>query len=145
MRAVSVVLAIAVAACMSPAGRLFKTTQLDISPANPSGDYPVPIVLGDETDLVTGIGPTTVDPSYSDELAVEEDPTDPDAIIAKWLGGACEHDAALSFRPSGSGYALHLEVHRGFGSCPADGVLRSVRIKTVKVVPLDSITVSGRS
>jgi len=84
-----------------------------------------------------------VDPSYSIELGVQADPADPNAIIANWLGGACDDDAALSFRTSGSGYALHLEVHAGFGGCSAVGILRSVRIKISKAVPLDSISVSG--
>lgn len=136
--ATGLVLAIVVGACLPPAGRLFRTTL-----SNPDGAYPLPVALGDETELVTGIEPALPDPRASLEVTVQQDSADPRARIVTWVGGACDDDAALSFRPSGSEYELHLEVHAGLGSCVALGVVRGLRIKLSESIPLGSIRASG--
>jgi hypothetical protein len=143
--ALSLFLTFIVAACLPPAGRVFQTTLLHTSPSNPSGDHPLPVTLGDQTDLVVGIEPTEGDERGGLEPLVQSDPADPNALILSWLGGMCDNDAAVSFQPSGSGYALHLQVHQklGFG-CPAAGLLRGLRITTSEPIPPGSIAVSGR-
>lgn len=143
MKAFAVVVALVVAACLPPAGRTYQTTLLHISPDNPSGDYPLPVTLSDQTDLVVGIEPA--EGSYGLEPVVQSDPADPKALILSWLGGMCDNDALVSFQPSGSSYALHLEVHQKLGlGCPAAGILRGLRIVTSEPIPIGSIAVSGR-
>ncbi len=132
-------------ACLPPAGRLFHTTLIHTSTDNPAGDYPLPIVLGDETGLVVAIESAgEIDSAPGLDLTVQADPSDPKAIVAIWLGGLCDNDATLSFRQSGSGYTLHLEVHGklGFG-CTAAGIGRAVRIKTSEPLPIGQITAGG--
>lgn len=142
MRAIAVGLLLTafLAACFPPAGRPFHTTL-----STPDGSNPLPVALGDETDLVIGIEPAEPATSASLEPLVQADPTDPSAVIVSWVGGMCDNDASLSLRPSGAGYALHLEVHQKLGlGCPAAGVLRGLRINTSRPIPLGSITTSGR-
>jgi hypothetical protein len=142
--ALSLMLTLTLAACLPPAGRLFNTTLIHKSPANPGGDYPLPVTLGDQTDLVVGIEPTDADESGGLAPLVKADPTDPNALIVSWLGGLCDNDAAVSFQPSGSGYTLHLDVHEKLGlGCPAAGLLRGLRIITSEPIPIDSIAASG--
>jgi hypothetical protein len=134
-----------ITACGSPSGRQFSTTLVHTSPDNPAGDYLLPVVLGDQTDLVTAIEPAedaATGPRL--ELTVIGDPSDPNAIIAGWLGGLCDSDATLAFQRSVAGYALHLEVHGklGFG-CPAAGIGRAVRIKLSEPVRSGDIQPSG--
>jgi hypothetical protein len=140
MRAAAFALAIAfgVMGCLGPAGRQFRT-----SLPEPGVVAPFPIVLGDDTGLVVGVEPGPIDTSAGIKLAVQEDPTNPNAIIAIWLGGAIDDDAVLSFRRVSSGYALSLEVHRGFGASTGEGIYRSVRIVTTEAISVASITVSG--
>jgi len=133
------VAALAVGACQGPAGRLFRTTL-----ATPDGSYPLPIVLGDETDLVIGIEPGSTDGSSALAATVAADPGDPSALVVRWLGGACDNDAGLSFWISPDGYALTLQVNGKPGlGCIALGVPRAVRIRTSKPIPANSIFVSG--
>jgi len=140
MRAASVALAVmsVITGCLGPAGTQFRT-----SLPEPGVVKPFPIVLGDETGLVVRVEPGPIDPSARIELTVREDPTNPSAIIAIWLGGAIDDEAALSFRRVLSGYALSLDVHRGFGSSTGEGIYRSLRIVTTEPVSVESITVSG--
>ena len=136
----TIALAVALLAtgCLGPAGRQFRTAL-----AEPGVAAPFPIVLGDETGLVLGIESGPVDPGARTELAVHEDPTDPLAFIAVWMGGAIDDDAVLSFRRVGSGFALRLDVHRGFGDSTSEGIARSLRILTTEPIPVESITASG--
>jgi hypothetical protein len=132
-------LAILVAACsLPPAGRLFRTSL-------PRDSYaPLPVVLGDETELVTGIeaGPAGTDPGL--RATVRVDPEDGQAFIVTWMGGLCASDAALSFTRAGSGYALHLEGHEPLlGSCSMGGIGQGLRIRTSSPIPLELIAVTG--
>jgi len=136
---VGLVVAIFVAACLPPAGTLFRTTLL-----MPDGRYPLPLAVGDQTELVVGIEPADGDPAVGSEPLIRTDPADPNAFIVTWIGGACDNDAAIAFRPAGSGYALNLEVHPKIGlGCTAIGILRAVRIRTSTPVPPDLITASA--
>jgi hypothetical protein len=103
------------------------------------------VVLGDETDLVTAIeSAEEAATSSALDLSVAADPTNPNAIIAGWLGGLCDSDATLTFGQTGSGYALHLEVHEKLGlGCPAAGIGRAVRITLSKPVRIGDILPSG--
>lgn len=147
MRKLVVALGVAalIGACGSPPGRQFSATLVHTSPDNPAGDYPLPVVLRDGTNLVTAIdsaGEAATDPGPN--LAVKVDPSDPNAIIAIWLGGLCDNDATLAFERSDPGYTLHLEAHEklGFG-CPAAGIGRAVRIKLSELVRVSDILASG--
>ncbi len=125
-------------ACLPPAGRQFQTTL-----STPSGEYPLPVLLGDETDLVVAIEPAESDAFGGLEPVLQADPTDPNAFIVVWIGGACDNDAALSFRPSGPGYALHLEVHGKLVlGCTAAGIGRAVRIRASEAIRIGTITTS---
>ena len=131
-------LAVVVAACLPPAGTLFRATL-----SMPDGSHSLPVALGDQTGLVVEIEPTEGDPTVGSEPLVRADPTDPNAFIVTWIGGACDNDAAIAFRPSGSGYAIDLEVHeKVVMGCVALGILRGLRIRTSTPVPLGSITAS---
>src|SRR6476659_10536852 len=128
--AIALTLGLALAACVRPSGQLFKTTLLHISPENPAGDLPLPVVLGDETGLVLGIEPA-VSEVFETKTTGRSDPADPNAVIVSWLGGMCDSDAELLFRPHEAGYSLALTVGRKPGlGCPAAAVVRGVRIKT---------------
>ena len=137
--AIGLSLAVVVAACLPPAGTLFRTTL-----STPDGAYPLPVALGDQTGLIVEIEPAEPDSAARIEPLVQPDPTDPNAFVVTWLGGACDNDATIAFQRSGSGYALHLEVHDKIGlGCSDLGILRGLRITTSTPVPLNSITASG--
>lgn len=133
--AVGLVTAVVVATCGS-AGQQFRTEL-----PNP-GAQPVPVLLSDETGLVTGIGPAEPDPDVDVDPVVEADPADPEAFIVSWFGGLCVEDAELVFRPSESRYFLNIEAPSG-GNCPAMAVRRGLRIKTSSPIPVESIVVTG--
>ena len=141
--AIAVTAALLVAACVGPNGQLFQTTLRDISPSNPAGDLPMLVVLGDETGLVIGIEPGAGE-LFDLNPSVQADPGDPNAFVVSWLGGMCDNDAALSFRPQQAGYSLALTVHEKLGlGCPAAGIYRSVRVRTSKPISPDSIEAFG--
>jgi len=130
-------------ACIGPNGQLFQTTLLHISPSNPAGDLPLLVVLGDETGMVLGIEPGAAE-VFDLGPSVQADAADPNAFLVAWLGGMCDNDAALSFRPHEAGYSLALTVHEKLGlGCPAAGVYRSVRVRTSKPISPDSIETFG--
>ena len=137
---VALVLAATVAACGQPAGTLFKVTlsHLDRS-------YPLPVVLGDQTNLVIGMEQAEPDP-LSNKPSIEVDPEDPRVVVVWWIGGACDNDAVLAFYPLSPGYALDLTTHGKivFG-CTAVGIPRGVRIEMSAPVDVGSITFTGRS
>jgi hypothetical protein len=135
--AIGLLVVVSVAACGSSEGRRFET-------ALPTSDHdPLPVVLRDGTGLVTGIEPAEYDPQADVEPSVAADPTDPGTFIVSWLGGLCEGDALLTFWPSDSAYALHLEIHGKLSTgCPALGVGRALRIKLSGPISADSILVS---
>jgi hypothetical protein len=130
-------LAVVLAGCLPPAGRLFRT---DL----PTDSYhPLPVVLGDQTGLVMRIEPGPPVASVPD-TAVRGDPADPNAFVVTWLGGPCESDTALSLARSGARYALRLDVHQGFGSCPAVGIERNLYVRTSAPISADLIDLSGK-
>lgn len=125
-----------VAACLPPAGRLFETTLLHDT-------RDLPVTLGDQTDLVVGIEPSDVDSWDFPDPGVIADPGNPGAFVLTWLGGACDSEAVVSFQHAGSGYALRVEVRRGFSlGCTAVGIRRALRIVTAEPIPVGSIVVS---
>ncbi|MEA2672979.1 MAG: hypothetical protein QOI92_171 [Chloroflexota bacterium] len=137
-------LAALIGACGAPTGRQFSTTLVHTSLDNPAGDYPLGVVLGDETNLVTAIESAEEAATDPGPLSVKVDPSVPNAIIAVWLGGLCDGNATLSFQRSGSGYALRLDTHEKVGGgCPAAGIGRAVRIKLSAPVQPGDILLSG--
>lgn len=108
---------------------------------------PLPVVLSDETGLVTGIASAPKDPGgrYAG-LSVRADPTDPNAFIVSWLGGACDNDASLTLSRHEGNYILNVMIHGKFGfpgGCTANGILRDVRIVTSSPIPVESIIAAG--
>jgi len=130
---VPVAVAVVVAACSS-----------SVRQFNDEAD-PYPVVLNDETGLVTGIESVSFDPDVGWEIAVRPDPTDPNAFFISWVGGPA-HDAALSFKLFQDGYLLSLDLHSN-GGFPGGGTLvgvpRRVRIVTSTPIPFDAIQVGG--
>ena len=133
-----------VAACSGPSpSRQFRAV-LQVSAEAP----PLPVVLSDETDLVTTIESAPLDPAADSELAARADPTDPSAFIISWLGGACDNDASLTFKRIEAAYVLNVAVHGKItfpGGCTANGIFRAVRIVTSSPIPVDSIVAAGRT
>jgi hypothetical protein len=140
--AVSLLGAAAVVACSGASSRQFSAV-LQFSEEAQS----LPLVLSDETGLVTGIASVPKDPLADHAEAVARaDPTDPNAFIISWLGGACDHDASLTFKRHEGGYWLHVTVHGnvGFpGGCTMIAIPRDVRIDTSSPIPVDSILTGG--
>ena len=140
------VAAVAMAACSGPtSSRQFSAV------LQPSDEVPsLPVVLSDETGLVTGITSAPMDPGGEyREVVARADPTDPNAFIVSWLGGACDNDAALTFQRHEGGYVLSVAVHGkgGFlgGSCTLQGIVRDLRIVTSSPIPVDSIVAAGHT
>ena len=134
-----IVLAAAVVACLPPAGTLFHTTL-----TTPDGLSPLPVTLGDQTNLVVGFEPGPIDPFADAHGNVRSDPADPKAIILAWIGGACENQSVVVFHPSGGRYDLAVSHRFGpFVSCPGIGIPRAVRIRTSEPVAIDLIDVIG--
>lgn len=135
----------AVAGCSEPSSSGTFTAKLETS----DGSYPLPLVLTDETGLVTGMEAAAPDPTldYSD-LVARSDPANANAFIVSWLGGACDKNASLSFKTSEGVYELHVTTHGniGFpGGCTANGIFRDIRILTSKPLPIDSIVAAGQT
>ncbi|HLO35985.1 MAG TPA: hypothetical protein VK194_07875 [Candidatus Deferrimicrobium sp.] len=128
-----------VAACQ-PEGRIFQVTLT-------GSDAPLPVVMTDETTLVTGISEAAVESATTaNDPAVRADQDDPDVLILTWLGGACDQDTAVWFGPQPGGYVLNLAIHEAFTtSCRALGVPRGLRIVTSRPIPVNSVTVAGGS
>ena len=141
--AVSLLSAAAVTACSGPSPSRQFSAVLQFS----EGAQPLPAVLSDETGLVRRIASAPMDPraDYA-ELAARADPTDPNAFIVRWLGGACDHDASLTFKRHEEGYVLNVAVHGNIGypgGCTMLGIPRDVRIVTSSPIPVDSILTGG--
>ena len=139
--ALGVLVAASIVGCSEPQGpepRLFRTALLQ------ADDQPVPVVLGDETGLVTGIGPA-VDPQGDDiQPVVLADPSDPRAFVITWQGSVCDEEAALSFKSNEGGYRLQLTVSPGARGCQMlVAVPRGVRIVTSTAIPVSSIEPTG--
>jgi hypothetical protein len=136
--ALAMLLAAALAAC-GPSGRLFHTTL-----TRPDASYPLPVTLGDQTDLVVGFEPGPTEPFPNTDVAVRSDPADPNVLILTWVGGACEDESVVVFHAGGGRYDMAVSPRGGlFGSCTAVGIPRAVRIRTSEPVALDLIDVIG--
>ena len=132
---VGLLLAVVVAACGPPPGALYRLTL-----TTAEGAYPLPLVLGDQTGLVTGIEPAEFDARDFPHLLIEADRKDPNAFIITWGTGACDDDATVAFYPSRSGYGLDLAVNGGITvGCTAQVIYRAVRITTSAPIDVHSI------
>jgi hypothetical protein len=139
--ALGALLVVAAAACGTPAGAVFKTTAIQ-----PDGSYPMPVALGDLTGLVVAIESAMGEPAGAfDEPSVRQDPNDAKAVILTFFTGACDDDAAVSFRRSDTGFVLRVDVREGFslGGCTAQLLIRGLRIRLSEPVTVDSIAALG--
>jgi len=134
----SILLAFFASACQTPAGTVFKANVTD-------GSHSMPVVLGDQTGLVTAIESTTGDWSNGGLPAVRGDLDDPHAVIVSWGTGACDKASSLSFHDSDAGFRLDIQIDEGFNltGCTADLLIRGLRVRFSKAIPLTSITVIG--
>ena len=149
-RLTALLVAVLLAACSTGSGRPFQADMRFAPEAEP-----LPVVLTDETGLVTGIdggpfnmnidgGPFNMNADYG-QPAIQPDPTDPSAFFVTWGSGPVQ-DAALSFEPFQDGYLVRLELHTRSGfPGGSTGELRPgiVRIVTSRPIPLDSIVAGG--
>ena len=138
--ALGVLVAASIVGCAGstePETRLFRT-------ALPLGNQPLPVVLSDQTALVTGIEPVA-DPQGADvQPVILADPSDPMAFVITWIGSGCDEDAALSFKANEGGYRLQLTVSPGALGCQLlTTVPRGVRIVTSTAIPVSSIEATG--
>ena len=124
--------------CERPAGNLFRATV-----AGPEGEYPMPVVLGDQTGLVVSVEPAQgVNPDQH-LPNIQPDPTDPNALILSWGTGACDDESVVLVKRSGTGLRLDVEVRNGFSlGCMGLLVFRGLRIKLSTPIP-DSIEAFG--
>ncbi len=132
---IAALMALAAACAPVPEGRDFRVES--------ASAYPV--VLHDETGLVTGVewGPEDSAFTYG-EPAIHADPADPKAFIVTWLSGPAK-DAKLVLSRHDDGYLLRLEVHGrgGFGGGTGVGVIGTVRVHTSEAIPPESILAGG--
>lgn len=136
---VCAILAGVLAACGTPPGVLFHTKLV-----HPDGSTPLPVTLGDTTDLVVRIGPGAFDESADYHPSVRSDPADRNAMILSWTGSACRDSADVSFRRDGDHYLLAVYERGGlFATCPAIALLRAIRIETSEPVSIDQIDMIG--
>jgi hypothetical protein len=135
-----VVALLSVAACSS--SRQFSAV-LQVSAEAP----PLPVVLSDETGLVTRIESAPMNPGVDyARPAARADLTDANAVIISWLGGACDNDASLTLKRVEEAYLLNVAVHGKFGlGCTAAGIARDVQIVTSSPIPVDAIVVAGHT
>lgn len=119
----------------NPDGTLYRTTV-----NGPDGSSPQEVVLGDATGLVTGIEPAPVDdPNAFDPPTVSADPDDPNALVLRWSNGACDH-AAIAFKRSGARFVISIDPRTPmFGSCTANLLFRSIRIRLSEPIGPNSI------
>jgi hypothetical protein len=116
--------AIVMSACTAdPAGTTFRTTV-----EAPDGSYAQEVILGDQTGLVTGIGPGALgDQNAFDPPTVAIDEGDPNTLIFRWANGACDRPA-IALSRSGERFALRVDPREKVGSCMAILLFRSIRI-----------------
>ena len=139
--AVAATVAVVVAAC-GVSGPQFSVT------LQSSGEVPpLPIVLTDETGLVTRIEAAPLrDDLGSLDPAVRADPSSPTAFILGWFGGACDNDVALTFKRHENGYVLNVSTHgKLVTGCTAQAIARNVRIVTSSPIPVASIVAAGHT
>jgi hypothetical protein len=127
-----------VVACGPPAGTLFRTTL-----TTPDGSYSMPVTLGDTTGLVVSIEPIVLEDWPGDDPMVTGDPANPNALVLSWMGGACEDETVVGFWPDDERFGMYVSPRGGFGSCPAIGLLRAVKITLSAPVAPDLISFSS--
>jgi hypothetical protein len=133
-----IVLATLAAACGPPAGTLFHTTL-----TTEDGSYSMPVTLGDTTGLVVSMEPGVADPPAGSDASVSTDPANPNVLIVRWFGGACEEETVLGLWPDGDDFGMYVALRGGpglGGGCPAIGINRAVRITLSSPIAADQIT-----
>lgn len=124
------------ASCQTPAGTLYMTTL-----SQPDGSNQLPVTLGDETGLVTGIEPAMGTLPPSNEAHLEAVPNEPRSFIVSWFGGACDNDVAVAFQRHEANFILHVRMHKKVGlGCTGNALLRALRIGLSEPVPVSLVT-----
>ena len=82
-----------------------------------ASDRPLPVILGDETGLVVGVEPVSMDfTTWTDTPRLRADPADARAAVLSFLGGMCDQDVKLAFRLHKAVYELRVDVAQKPGS-----------------------------
>ena len=111
--------------------------------AQPDGSYAMPVVLGDQTGLVTAIESAPGE-GGGDLPSVQPDPDDPNAVNVTWGTGACDDDTGIALQRSGARFRMDIVVNAGFSlGCTAQLLFRGLRVRFSEAVPADAIDVFG--
>src|SRR5919112_1638047 len=100
MKALTLALVAVVSGCQSPLGTQFRATVVQ-----PDASYPMPVVLGDQTGLVTAIESAPGDRAGL-LPSVKADPDDSNAVIVSWGTGACDDDTGVSLQRLSAGFRM---------------------------------------
>lgn len=123
-------------------GKIFTTTL-----AQPDGTEELPVALGDQTGLVTGIEPVVFKPgiAFGEGIGptITADAKDPNVLVVTWTGGACDNRAVISFVPAALRYRMTLRTDVAWGACMALGLFRAIRVTTSQPIPVGDIDVPG--
>ena len=134
--ALALIAFVLVVACEAE-GRTFQTT------LQTGNSKPLPVILIDETELVTGIGQAELDLAWAGTPAVHPIRNDQNAAVLSWLGGVCDGASTVRFHVVHGDYLLNLETHRTGDNCPDAGMPRAIRIAMSRSMPVESIVVAG--
>jgi len=138
MKGLTLALVAVLSSCQAPAGTQFRATVVQ-----PDGSYAMPVVLGDQTGLVTAIESAPFE-GYVELPSVRPDPNDPNAVIVSWGTGACDDDTSLALQRSGPGFRIDIAVNAGFTlACTAQLLYRGLRIQFSTAVSADAFDVFG--
>lgn len=140
MKALTLTLALVgvLSACQASLGTEFRATVVQ-----PDGSYAMPVVLSDQTGLVTAIESAPGDGAGA-LPSVQPDPADSNAVIVSWGTGACDDDTGVTLQRSATGFRMDIVVSSGFDlGCTAQLLIRGLRVRLSETVPVDAIEVSG--
>ena len=93
----------------------------------------LPVVLTDQTGLVTGIELGAPVPGISNEGIRRQG----NRLVVGWVGGLCEDRARLLVARTGVGITIRVSTDQslaGIGGCPAAGVLRILEVKLIEAI-----------
>lgn len=146
-RAVAVaLLAIGLASCNTIGASMLEAT----FPAKGDGVtefhvQPLPVTFWDRTGLVAGIKTTEWSQSAEDSaLGIHAIPGVPNALSARWMGGACEDHVTLTLLEESDHLALRVDSSMSLltWGCVALGVFREIRITFRRAISPDEVALS---
>jgi uncharacterized protein YcfL len=136
-RLAAALLSLLVVACGAPFAELHETTL-----PSPDGQRPLPVRLIDTSQRVVSMEPELSDHAGSDEPTLTAVQGKPNAFVLSWIGGMCDSDVEIHFRPLESGFGLqfHTNANPGLG-CPAAGIYRAIRVELTEPLSIEDIDI----